>query len=122
THGQAGAGDQQQRVFFRRVHGHTKLTGERGIHEFNLYVGRKPREITVAPLLVRVHAGGAAALFYGALLRPAVTHLSFIRGTVFYVDHAAVGLPAGDARSVMLIGVSDTAIVFLAIFVFFGIR
>ena len=47
---------------------------------------------------------------------------SLVRLAVHDVDTAAVGLPAGDTRRVVLVGVSDALVVFLAKFVFVGVR
>src|SRR5207249_9325981 len=44
-----------------------------------------------------------------------------VRRTVFDVDHAAVGFPAGDARRESLIGIRDAAVMLLAVLIFFGI-
>src|SRR3954462_879988 len=46
----------------------------------------------------------------------------FIRLAVDDVDAAAVGLPAGNAGGVVLVRVGDAFVVFLAIFIFIGVR
>src|SRR6266850_2056729 len=48
--------------------------------------------------------------------------LNFIRFSPHDVSAAAISLPAGNAGSVMLIGIGDALVVLLAIFVFVGVR
>src|SRR6266571_2678357 len=48
--------------------------------------------------------------------------LDFIRRTVGNIDAATIGLPAGNARGVMLVGVSDAAVMLFLVLVFDGIR
>ena len=48
--------------------------------------------------------------------------LDFVRRTVRDVDAAAVGLPSGNARGELLVGVGDTAVVLFLVFVLDGVR
>ena len=63
----------------------------------------------------------AAAFFMVPLLGAAVMLISFIGRTVLDIDHAAVRLPARNARSKILVGVGDAAVMLFAVFVFFGV-
>src|SRR5579884_771357 len=46
----------------------------------------------------------------------------FIRRTEGDIDAAAIGLPTRNTRRVMLVGVSDAAVVLFLVFVLFGVR
>ena len=62
-HGEAGAGDVQQRVLLGGVHGHAVLARHGGIDEFNNDVGADAFDVAIAPLLEGEGGGGAAAFF-----------------------------------------------------------
>ena len=120
--GEAGAGNIEQSVLFRRVHGHVVLARHGGVDELDDDVVADAFDVAVAPLLERIGGGFAAAFFHGPLVGAAGgMRFDFVRRPVHDVDAAAVGLPAGDARSVMLVGVRDAPVVLFLELVFFGV-
>ena len=121
--GEAGAGNVQQGVLFRRVHGHAELARHGGVDELDDDVVADAFDVAIAPLLEGEGGGLAAALFRGPLIGAARgVVFDFVRRAVRDVDAAAVGLPAGDARGVVLVGVRDAAVVLFLELVFDGVR
>src|ERR1022692_1736762 len=121
--GEAGAGDIGQGVLFRRVHGHVVLARHGGVHELDDDVCADAFQVAVAPLLERVGGRFTAALFHGPLVGAAGgVRLDFVGRPVNDVNASAIRLPAGDSRSVMVVGVSDAPVVLFLELVLFGVR
>src|SRR5581483_9343096 len=117
--GQAGVGHVQQGVLFGGVHRHAVFAGHGGIDELDDDVAAYVFDVAIAPLLEGIGGRGAAALFRGTFIGSARgVRLDLIRRPVHNVDAAAIGFPAGDTRSVVLVGVGDTAVVLFLELVF----
>ena len=119
---QTGAGNARQRVFLRRVHGDVILVGHGRIDELDGHVRSAAFQIPVAPSLVGEERGVAAAFFNVALAGAARSmRVVLVRRAELDIDLAAVGFPAGNARSEAVIGPRDAAIVLFLELVFFGV-
>ncbi len=122
-HGEAGARHVEQGVLFGGVHGHVILARHGGVDELDDDVGADAFDLAVAPLFEGEGGSFAAALFGRPLVAAAGgMGFDFVGRAVSDVDAPAVGLPAGNARSVMLVGVSDAAVVLFLELVLDGIR
>ena len=121
--GETGAGNIGQCVLLRRVHGHVVLARHGGIYELDDDVGANAFQVAVAPLLKRIGGSFTAALFHGSLVGAARgMRLDFVGRAISDINASAVGFPAGDARSVMVVGVRDAAVVLFLELVLFGVR
>ena len=112
--GQAGAGDVQQGVLLAGVHGEMKLASHGGIDKFQDDVRPNTVDVTISPLLEGKGGSLAAPLLLGPHVGAAAgVRVVFVRGTVHDVNPPAITLPTGNAGSVVLVGVSDAAVIFL---------
>src|SRR3989442_15085744 len=90
------------------------FAGASGIDKFELDIFSDVLQVAIAPLLPGIRACGAAAFFHRPVVRPAGRMgIYFIGRAPDDVHAAAVRFPTGDAGSVMLVGISNAAIVLL---------
>src|SRR6185437_10641154 len=92
------------------------------IDKFNLDVAADALKVAVPPVLEGIGRGFAAAFFHRTLI--AATRrmrIDLIRRAVLDINHSAVGFPAGNTGSIMVVRVSDTAVDFLFVLVFFRV-
>ena len=122
SHREAGVGNVQQGVLLRRIHGHAEFARHGGIDEFDDDVGADAFDIAVAPLLERDRWTFCRRLLPEAAhsCRPR-SGFDLVRRPVRDVDAAAIRLPSGDTGSVVLVGVSDAAVVLFLELVLDGI-
>src|SRR5208283_6023867 len=78
--------------------------------------------VAIAPGFKRERGGLAAAFFHGALISAAGgVSVNLIRRSKHDVHPAAVGLPAGDAGGIMLVGICDAPVMLFFKFVLVGV-
>src|SRR6202000_696047 len=76
-------------------------------------------DVAIVPGLKGEGRGFAAALFHGPLIGAAAgMRFNAVRLAIGDIHVTAVGLPTRFAGGKMLVGISNTAVIFLAIFVF----
>src|SRR5262249_50415693 len=120
---QPGVGHVKQRILARAVHGHFVGAAVAIIHEFNFDFLADALQVTVAPYLEWIGRRGPAAFLGSALVGTAHgMGINTVGLPVHDVDAPAVGLPPGQARGKMLVGVLDAPIMFVFVFVLRGIR
>src|ERR1043165_8423429 len=120
---QAGVRNIEQRILFGRVHGHAVLAGHGRIDELDDNVAAHALDVAVAPLFARERRRRAAAFLGRPFVAAAAgMRFLFVGRTVRNVHAAAVGLPTGDARREILIGVGDAAVVLFLELVFHRVR
>ena len=121
-HRQPGVGNHQESIFLVGVASDAIFATAGRIDELNFYSRTDAGEIAIEPALERISGGRSAALGWLALVRAAGRMAVFLVGlSVHDVDAAAIGLPAGNAGSEMLVRIGDSFVVLLAIFIFVGV-
>ena len=99
--------------------GQVIIAARAGIDELQVDVLTDSFEIAITPILVRIGGGGAAALLLRTIVGAAGgMRLDLVGGAPHDVNAAAIGLPAWNAGSEMLVGISDAAIVLFLVLVF----
>src|SRR5208283_2331579 len=120
---QAGVRRVLESIFLRAVDRHVVVAAHAGIDEFDHYFLTYTFKVTIAPGFKRECGCLAAAFFHWALVRSAGgMRIDFVRRTVHDVHTAAIGLPARNASSKMLVGVGYAPVVLFLVFVLFRIR
>ena len=113
----------QQSILLVGVARDAILAATRRIYEFNFNSRSYAGQVTIKPALKRIGRSRTTAFIRFAVVSAARrVSFSLVRLAVHDPDAAAVGLPAGNARREMFVRVSDTFVIFLAIFVFVGVR
>jgi hypothetical protein len=111
--------DVEQCILLAGIERHVVFACPCGVDELDHDVVADVVDVPVLPLLKGNGGYRAAALFGRPLVRAAGwMGVDFIRRPVDDVDAATVGLPAGDARSEVLAGVSNAAVVLFPELVF----
>src|SRR6266850_6285132 len=111
---QTGAGNMQQGVLFRRIHGEVILTRAAGIDELPDHVFADAFHVPVTPGFKWVGGRRTATFFHGAIVGATSGMGFYFVGRAPHDVHApAISFPTGNSRSVMLIGIGDATIVFL---------
>ena len=112
----------RESIFFRAVHGHVIVAAHAGVDELNHDFLANSFQVAIAPGFKREGGSLAATFFHGALVGSAGgMGFDFIRLAIHDVHAAAIGLPAGDAGSEMLVGVGDALVVLFFVFVLFSV-
>src|SRR5205823_8222426 len=86
------------------------------IYEFNFNSRSHAGQVTIEPAFKRIGRSRATALVRFTVVSSAGrVGFSLVRLSIHDVDAAAVRFPAGDAGGIVLVGVSDALVIFLAI-------
>src|SRR5581483_1558411 len=121
--GQTCARYVQQRIFLIRVARDAILAAAGRIDELDLNAGAHAGKIAIEPTLERIGRSRAAAFVrLSVVSAPRRMRFDFVGLAPHDVDAAAIGFPTRNAGSIVLVGVGDTLVVFLAILVFVGVR
>ena len=98
-------------VFLARIGAHVIFAGATRIHEFDFNVFSNPFQMTVAPQFPWIRGGGTASLFKRTIIGAASRmRFHFIGLTPDDIDTAAVGFPAGNTGSEVLVSVGEAAV------------
>src|SRR5262249_10698808 len=113
----------QQCILARAVHGHFVGAAVAVIHEFNLDFLADAFQVAVTPDFERISRCAPSAFFRRALVRTAHgMGINAVGLSVHDVDAPAVCLPSRHTCSKMLVGVLDTPVMFVLVFVLRSVR
>src|SRR5205823_145347 len=108
-------------IFFLRIKGQMVGAATARIHKLKLNFLAYALEVPITPSFKRIGLCLSAALFGGALVGTAGrVRLDRIRRAMKQVDDPTVSVASGYSRRKALVNVGKAAVVFVAIFVFFG--
>src|SRR5689334_6835377 len=101
----------QKGVFFRWVHRQVIFARTAGVYKFQNNVFAYAFEVAPAPGFKRIGGGRTPTLFHGPIISATCgVRFHLISGPPHDVHASAVGLPPRDARSKVLIGIRDSAV------------
>src|SRR6185312_90987 len=121
--GKTSVGNFQKRIFFAAVQRHAILAAHALVHKFDFNVVANSIDVAVAPIFERIRGGFAATFINGTFIAAARWVGVDFRGlAVLDVYAPAVRPPSGNARCIVIVGIGDTAVVFVFEFVLGRIR